>query len=99
MPEQSQSSPAHRGEFAREKPLMDSAKPALAGWQLSLLAGADPHNPGDLDTHPLIREYLGEQLRGQRTEAWKECNSRRYEYYRTLAPQLPNNFREMEPLF
>jgi serine/threonine protein kinase len=24
-----------------------------------LLAGEDPHNPGCLDTHPLVREYLG----------------------------------------
>jgi serine/threonine protein kinase len=30
-----------------------------------LVAGADPHNPGDLDTHPLVREYFGEQLRSQ----------------------------------
>jgi hypothetical protein len=37
-----------------------------------LLAGEDPHNPGHLDTHPLVREYFGEQLRSQRTEAWKE---------------------------
>jgi hypothetical protein len=64
-----------------------------------LLAGADPHNPGDLDTHPLVREYFGEQLRSQRTEAWQECNRRLYEYYRTRAPQHPDNFREMEPLF
>jgi tetratricopeptide (TPR) repeat protein len=64
-----------------------------------LLAGEDPHNPGHLDTHPLVREYFGEQLRSQRTEAWKECNGRLYEYYRTLAPQLPDSFREMEPLF
>jgi serine/threonine protein kinase/tetratricopeptide (TPR) repeat protein len=64
-----------------------------------LLAGEDPHNPGDLDTHPLVREYFGEQLRSQRGEAWKECNRRLYHYYRTLAPQLPNSFREMEPLF
>ena len=64
-----------------------------------LLAGEDPHNPGHLDTHPLVREYFGEQLRGQRTEAWKECNRRLFNYYRTLAPQLPDNFREMEPLF
>jgi hypothetical protein len=34
-----------------------------------LLAGEDPHNPGHLDTHPLIREYFGEQLRSQQTEA------------------------------
>ena len=64
-----------------------------------LLAGEDPHNPGDLDTHPLVREYFAEQLRSQRTDAWKECNLRLYHYYRTLAPQLPDSFREMEPLF
>jgi tetratricopeptide (TPR) repeat protein len=64
-----------------------------------LLAGEDPHNPGQLDTHPLVREYFGEQLRSQQTNAWKECNRRLYHYYRTLAPELPDNIREMEPLF
>jgi hypothetical protein len=64
-----------------------------------LLAGEDPHNPGHLDAHPLVREYFGGQLRSQRTEAWKECNRRLYHYYRTLAPQLPESFRDMEPLF
>jgi Protein kinase domain/NACHT domain len=64
-----------------------------------LLAGEDPHNPGQLDTHPLVREYFGEQLRNQRGEACKECNRRLFHYYRTLAPQLPNSFKEMEPLF
>jgi serine/threonine protein kinase len=64
-----------------------------------LLSPEDPHNPGHLDTHPLVREYFGEQLRSQQIEAWKECNSRLCNYYRTLAPQLPNSFREMEPLF
>jgi len=64
-----------------------------------LLTGEDPHNPGHLDSHPLVREYFGEQLRKKRTEAWKECNRRLYEYYRTLAPPLPGTFREMEPLF
>ena len=64
-----------------------------------LLAGEDPHNPGHLDTHPLVREYFGEQLRSQQTDAWKECNRRLFHYYRTLAPQLPDSFREMEPLF
>src|SRR5271166_5232369 len=64
-----------------------------------LLAGEDPHNLGHLDTHPLVREYFGEQLRSEQTDAWKECNRRLFHYYRTLAPQLPNSFREMEPLF
>jgi serine/threonine protein kinase/predicted ATPase len=64
-----------------------------------LLAGKDPHHPGHLDTHPLVREHFGEQLRGQQTDAWKESNRRLYHYYRTLAPELPDSFREMEPLF
>jgi hypothetical protein len=63
-----------------------------------LLAGEDPHNPGQLDAHPLVREYFGEQLRTQRTEGWKECNRRLYSHYRTLAPKLPDSLREMEPL-
>jgi predicted ATPase len=64
-----------------------------------LLASEDTHNPGQLDTHPLVREYFGEQLRSQQTDAWNECNRRLYYYYQTLAPQLPNSFTEMEPLF
>jgi hypothetical protein len=64
-----------------------------------LLAREDPHNPGQLDTHPLVREYFGEQLRNQQTDAWKECNRRLFHYYQTLAPQLPDSFRDMEPLF
>jgi tetratricopeptide (TPR) repeat protein len=64
-----------------------------------LLAAEDSHRPRQLDTHPLIREYFGEQLRNQRDEAWKESNRRLYDYYRTLAPQLPGSFRETEPLF
>ena len=63
-----------------------------------LLAGEDPHNPGQLDVHPLVREYFGYQLRSQRAEAWNECNRRLFHYYRQLAPQMPNSFREMEPL-
>ena len=61
-----------------------------------LLAGEDPHNRGQLDAHPLVREYFGEQLRTQRTGAWKECNRRLYDHYRSLAPPLPESFREMQ---
>jgi hypothetical protein len=64
-----------------------------------LLAGEDPHNPGQLDAHPLVREYFGEQLRSERSDAWRECNRRLFHHYQTLAPQLSNSFREMEPLF
>jgi tetratricopeptide (TPR) repeat protein len=64
-----------------------------------LLTGEDPHNPGYLDTHPLVREYFGEQLWRRRADAWKECNRRLFDYYRALAPPLPDTFRKMEPLF
>jgi serine/threonine protein kinase len=64
-----------------------------------LISGEDPHKRGYLDTHPLVREYYGEQLRSQRTEAWKECNRRLFEYYQAVPPQLPESFRDMEPLF
>jgi tetratricopeptide (TPR) repeat protein len=64
-----------------------------------LLAGEDPHHPGQLDTHPLVREYFGEQLRSQRAEAWQEGNRRLYEHYRALAPPQPESVRAMEPLF
>jgi tetratricopeptide (TPR) repeat protein len=64
-----------------------------------LLAAEDPHNPGHLDAHPLVREYFGEQLRRERIQAWKECNRRLYNHYRTVAPQMPDSFSGMEPLF
>ena len=64
-----------------------------------LLAGKIRTTRATVDTHPLVREYFGEQLRSQQTDAWKECNKRLYNYYRTLAPQLPHSFGEMEPLF
>jgi serine/threonine protein kinase/predicted ATPase len=64
-----------------------------------LISGEDPHSPGQLDTHPLVREYFGQQLRSQRSDAWKECNERLFNYYRTLSPQLPESFKDIEPLF
>jgi hypothetical protein len=64
-----------------------------------LLAAEDPNNPWQFDAHPLVREYFGEQLRTQRAGAWRESNRRLYDYYRALAPELPQTFTEMEPLF
>jgi predicted ATPase len=64
-----------------------------------LLAEGDPHQPGQLDAHPLVREYFGEQLRSERTAAWQEGNRRLYEHYRALAPPMPETFKGMEPLF
>src|ERR1700730_5617030 len=50
-----------------------------------LLAGEDPHHRRHLDTHPLVREYFGKQLRKQRTEAWRECDRGTYSNYRAIA--------------
>ena len=47
----------------------------------------------------LFVNTLANSFGSRQTDAWKECNRRLYHYYRTLAPQLPNSFREMEPLF
>jgi hypothetical protein len=46
-----------------------------------------------------VREYFGDQLRGQGREAWPEGNRRLNQYYRVLAPELPETLPEMEPLF
>jgi len=35
----------------------------------------------------------------RRADAWKERNRRLFDYYRAFAPQLPESFRDMEPLF
>ena len=57
-----------------------------------LLTDEDPLQPRQLDAHPLVREYFGEQLRSQRTAAWKEGHRRLYEHYRTLAPPFQTVF-------
>jgi hypothetical protein len=74
-------------------------RPILGRLRARLLTPEGQRNPGYLDAHPLVREYFGEQLRSERIEAWKEANRRLYRHYRTVAPKLPDNFREMEPLF
>ena len=106
--------PAHEMVFAAllKTPVIRGLTEALinlkpSAWRMilarlrraRLLAEEDPHNPGQLDTHPLVREYFGGQLRIRQPAAWKECHVRLYNYYRTLAPELPSTFREMEPLF
>jgi hypothetical protein len=42
----------------------------------SLLTEQNPLQPEQLDAHLLVREYFGEQLRSQRSAAWKEGHRR-----------------------
>ena len=64
-----------------------------------LLSQPDPKKPDSLDTHPLVREYFGEQLRRQFPLAWREGNNRLYMHFTTQARELPSSVEEMEPLF
>ncbi|UOG92436.1 MAG: toll/interleukin-1 receptor domain-containing protein [Candidatus Thiothrix sulfatifontis] len=55
---------------------------------------------GDLDCHPLIREYFGGQLQTQQPQAWQQAHERLYEYYKALPEkELPETLEEMQPLF
>ena len=55
---------------------------------------------GDLDCHPLIREYFGGQLQAQQPQAWQQAHERLYEYYKALPENpLPDTLEEMQPLF
>ncbi|WGZ94113.1 MAG: TIR domain-containing protein [Candidatus Thiothrix putei] len=55
---------------------------------------------GDLDCHPLIREYFGGQLQTQQPQAWQQAHERLYGYYKALPEkELPDTLEEMQPLF
>jgi tetratricopeptide (TPR) repeat protein len=55
---------------------------------------------GDLDCHPLIREYFGGQLQIQHPQAWQQAHERLYEYYKALPEkEFPDTLEEMQPLF
>jgi hypothetical protein len=53
----------------------------------------------ELDCHPLLREHFGEQLKTNNPAAWREANSRLYEYYKASAKEYPDTLPEMTPLF
>jgi len=40
---------------------------------------------GDVDAHPIVRQYFGEQIRTRWPKQWKEGHKRLYEHYRSKA--------------
>jgi len=66
--------------------------------QARLLNPADPHQPGTLDCHPLVREHFGEKLKAAAPAAWRKAHRRLYRYYRSAAKYLPDTIEEMAPL-
>jgi tetratricopeptide (TPR) repeat protein len=74
-------------------------------WALSHLRGArlvaaeNPHKPGLLDSHPLVREYFGARLRQENPIGWQAAHERLYRYYQALpGKEVPDTLAEMEPL-
>lgn len=47
--------------------------------------------PGEIDAHPLVREYFGSQLKRSNPEAYREANRRLYEHYKLR--EIPHYFR------
>ncbi|MDQ1611616.1 MAG: hypothetical protein QOG00_1547 [Pyrinomonadaceae bacterium] len=64
-----------------------------------LLAALSQNQPDSLDTHPLVREHFGQQLKQTRPDAWSEGNNRLYEHLKRTAKDLPNTLEEMAPLY
>ncbi len=65
----------------------------------------DPNNAHQstseqMDCHPLIRKYFGQQLREQQPDAWQKAHARLYDYYKALPKkEFPDTLAEMQPLF
>ncbi len=106
--------PAEAGAIAalRAAPAIPKLTDALIGltdrkWRQTLaklrrarlISETAPNDTDTLDTHPLVREHFGEQLRERNLTAWEEAHSRLFEYYREQAPNLPETLEEMTPLF
>lgn len=64
-----------------------------------LLTERGDRGSGVLDTHPLIREHFGRQLKQGRPEAWREGNKRLYQHLKRTTPMYPMTLAEMAPLY
>lgn len=53
-----------------------------------------------LDCHPLILEYFGQQLRATQPDAWQQAHAQLYDYYKAEPEkELPDTVAEMQALF
>ncbi|MDQ1559802.1 MAG: hypothetical protein QOD32_2862 [Pyrinomonadaceae bacterium] len=96
----------------RAAPVISGLTDALQGlseskWQqvlsrlrrAKLLAAPSPNQPATLDTHPLVREHFGQELRRTRPDAWREGNNRLYEHLKNMTKEFPDTLEEMAPLY
>jgi len=64
------------------------------------LLAVNDQNPDQLDCHPLIREYFGQQLCESQPDAWQQAHTLLYAYYKAIPKkELPDTLEEMQPLF
>ena len=64
-----------------------------------LLAPPNLNQPGTLDTHPLVREHFGQQLKRANRKAWREGNNRLYEHLRHTTKMFPDTIEMMTSLY
>ncbi|HLL72094.1 MAG TPA: toll/interleukin-1 receptor domain-containing protein [Pyrinomonadaceae bacterium] len=64
-----------------------------------LLAAPSPNKPNILDTHPLVREHFGKQLKQTRADAWREGSNRLYKHLKDTTKEFPDTIEEMVPLY
>jgi tetratricopeptide (TPR) repeat protein len=78
-----------------------------AGWlrlleklrDTALLAPASLHARDEIDTHPMVREHFGEELRGHHPGAWCEAHGRLCQHFKGLPEQhQPDTLEAMAPL-
>ncbi len=71
----------------------------VAPAQLSAGGSQDLSDGQVLGAHPLVIEYFGERLKVTNPEAWHQGHDRLYQYYKRRAPEYPESFDEMLPLY
>ncbi len=66
---------------------------------LRILAPASPLDPMQIDAHPVVRQYFGDELRVKNPAAFTTGHARLFEHYRSSEPEEPESIEAMEPLF
>jgi tetratricopeptide (TPR) repeat protein len=74
---------------------------ALGRLQRTRLITEDKQSgPYMLDSHPLVREHFGAELREKHPDAWRAGHARLYEHFKDLPEKhQPDTLEEMAPLF
>ena len=73
---------------------------AIAGLREDHRLLSQSNKRGELDCHPLIREYFGGRLKENSLDTWLAAHKCLYEYYKGQPEkELPDTLVEMQPLF